>query len=114
LIKSGFDRTSPELSALPQKVLTDFDYLLPFRGHGPSRQRILVSSYGPFSRQHDKTIAFSAFIFRGITVDTRALKTTERSMCIEDSLAPHAARGRMGGRRGAGVRGCCLQVRTAR
>jgi hypothetical protein len=42
------------------------------------------------------TIAFSALVFRGITVDTRALKTTERSMCIEDSLAPHAARGRVG------------------
>jgi hypothetical protein len=43
LIQPGFDRTSAEPSALPQKVLTNLDYLLPFREHGHSHRRILIS-----------------------------------------------------------------------
>jgi hypothetical protein len=87
LIQPTFDPTSTTLSTLQRKVLTNPDYLLPFREHAPSRLRILLGPDGPFSGAHAgnrRGVLFSALVFRGITFDTPALKSTAHTGFFAD------------------------------
>ncbi|KAF8171682.1 hypothetical protein BJ912DRAFT_860433, partial [Pholiota molesta] len=73
---------STTLSTLQRKVLSNPDYFLPVREHAPSRLRILLAPEGPFSGAHKgnrRGVLFSALVFRGITFDTPALKSTAHS-----------------------------------